>query len=1294
MTTLIVSLIVFFIGVFVGRIASTGKARRQELVESTALARAWQEGFDAARLFAAGDAGAGKQRGEYAGPSDIGGVAFSPAPPQAVAPESPAPGLPWMTGSGVPGPMYSQAPAALPLVPVDPRVRALRNINITLYVAALLMVAAASLFIAIALPSTAKVVGLGLVTAGFYAAGLIMHARSERLRPAAAAFTATGLALLPMTGLAHFVLLPSSPGIVWLVTSVVGTVAFMYAAGKLQSRVIAALSTTFMVSTAYAGGAVLNRGLIYYFLFSMLLATAITLVGMRKPQWIGSIYLQSFSAAHRYLVPATLLAALVSIGVLDSLDYGWLFAAAAAYYVVALVAAKPSERFWHLAAARAAAMLCLVAFLDHADVPLATTLRILAVVFVAQSVLLAFLAGPYSDRIARKGEAVRTEIWVLLAAAAACAVGGFDGILRGGFRSAGPPSPELNWSLPVVLVAASLLARKLGRGFMWAPLGVGLLSLLEGGVFSAGRQAILLGAALAISWWLARGERTARTRALKFTARLVAPLAVGALFKFAALGWALLPNPSMPALNATGEDVGYLAGIRAGQIAGFVGFTLGVLVQVVWSALALRRSRAGRRPESADGVDASFAVGESAVFAGGVLLATATTFLVGGLQSMDRFSAGPGHGWSTEFWLAFDWDPVFMWLILAGGLLGATAVLGLRLPSGDRPESRGADNPGSPRWPRLLVHLGGVVAILAALLLAAGLDPSWLVEVVAMLSLAYVVSRLLAEDSSVPGVVYAVLAQVLLSGTAWHVADRFSMDSHGQFALLALTTSVAQSARVLAGRRVAVVRPSTHQLWLSIATAALLAMIPAAYLAGGIGTYDQAALLVQFLCLLLFATVFAATREPRGVLFHGAWALAGLAVLGLVLTPTLGTRLRAGGWLPVPLWGDGPAGIAMAVLVVAFLLAELRNVRGSGYRWLRMMLTVLFFVSILVLVQDMGQGWKVLAGVLGVVGGLVFASTWGLPLVVVGSISFLLYATAHGLDWFREAAGIPGGEPQDTMLLLCSTALILLIAAIFGGRFSGEAVSLAGLFRRTDGWSPAHARILFIGALVAVASAGFLGLVEGTPSLTYIGAGLAVVALCTASTLEVPATQRENSFEIAAMSTAAIAQRCWWVASDGFGLFAFAYYWVLVLAALAAYEFYRKRERRAVYTLVASMALLSLTGLGTILTSTLGQQMLVLLSFTALLVFGLLSNRRLFTLWAAVGIGVAVLWFLRGYTFVLLLLLAAGLIALALWRLGRMNKNAADAGEPRPSPMPEATAPDSGTPGAGPGAAEQPRTWL
>jgi hypothetical protein len=58
---------------------------------------------------------------------------------------------------------------------------------------------------------------------------------------------------------------------------------------------------------------------------------------------------------------------------------------------------------------------------------------------------------------------------------------------------------------------------------------------------------------------------------------------------------------------------------------------------------------------------------------------------------------------------------------------------------------------------------------------------------------------------------------------------------------------------------------------------------------------------------------------------------------------------------------------------------------------------------------------------------------------------------------------------------------------------------------------------------------------------------------------------------------------------------------------------------------------------------------------SALLVFGLLANRSLFVVWGAASIGLAVLWYLRGYTFLLLSLLAMGLIALAVWRLVRLR---------------------------------------
>ena len=95
------------------------------------------------------------------------------------------------------------------------------------------------------------------------------------------------------------------------------------------------------------------------------------------------------------------------------------------------------------------------------------------------------------------------------------------------------------------------------------------------------------------------------------------------------------------------------------------------------------------------------------------------------------------------------------------------------------------------------------------------------------------------------------------------------------------------------------------------------------------------------------------------------------------------------------------------------------------------------------------------------------------------------------------------------------------------------------------------------------------------------------------------------------------------------GLFAFAYCWVLVVASLAAYGF-TASARGVPSTCSVHPLPCSLTGLGTILTSTLGQQMLVLLSFTALLVLVCFPTAGSSPFGLPPVIGVAVLWFLRG----------------------------------------------------------------
>ena len=77
------------------------------------------------------------------------------------------------------------------------------------------------------------------------------------------------------------------------------------------------------------------------------------------------------------------------------------------------------------------------------------------------------------------------------------------------------------------------------------------------------------------------------------------------------------------------------------------------------------------------------------------------------------------------------------------------------------------------------------------------MEPGWLIEVIAVLAMAYSYSRdCWPLTRASPGITYAVAAQLLFSATAWHIADRLNMDGHGQLALLALTTTVPQSSPV------------------------------------------------------------------------------------------------------------------------------------------------------------------------------------------------------------------------------------------------------------------------------------------------------------------------------------------------------------------------------------------------------------------------------------------------------------------------------------------------------------------
>ena len=91
--------------------------------------------------------------------------------------------------------------------------------------------------------------------------------------------------------------------------------------------------------------------------------------------------------------------------------------------------------------------------------------------------------------------------------------------------------------------------------------------------------------------------------------------------------------------------------------------------------------------------------------------------------------------------------------------------------------------------------------------------------------------------------------------------------------------------------------------------------------------------------------------------------------------------------------------------------------------------------------------------------------------------------------------------------------------------------------------------------------------------------------------------------------------------------------------------------------------LLTLSGLGIIVGGDAGQQLWVLALMAVLLMAGLGFGERLFVWWGAAGVALCIMWAMRQYTVALLALVAAALIALAVWRL---NRSTPVADEPAP----------------------------
>ncbi|MDN5823677.1 MAG: hypothetical protein L0H47_05070 [Micrococcaceae bacterium] len=1178
----------------------------------------------------------------------------------------------------------------------------LRNINITLYAASLLLVAAASLFIGLAVPPLAKFGGLVVVTTLFYAGGLLIHAFSERLRPAGIAFAGTGLALIPVSGLALSALVVHDPVMAWWITSLVGTVAFVHAAARLNSRVVAYLSLTFLVSSAWAGGAVLNRGLFWYFMFSMVLAAAGTALAYGRPRWLGNIYLRAFAETHRFLAPATLLIAVLVGQALGAEDVSLLLIAGFIYYVAVTVFGPTTERAVNLIAARLCGTAAIVLLAHVFGAGAVGMARGLGIVLLLQSLAVHRAGERYRRFVAPQvRRLVDREVQGLLLAVAGLALVMNEtlvvslripkAMLDMGTDTGWTP---VNFLLPLVALTAAGLSTRGRKLPPWIALGTGVAAMLEpGAVLSPWRQVAFLAVGLAC---MVPGLRHAVGRQLLWLRRgivAVLPTTLAAIAAWAAGGFLITRSAAGPGLGAwISGDPGQWA--DGGTDPRVVMLIAGLVFVMCWMAAAAL---------------AAWKL-ESGFMLAGIAVVVAAEVRLGSLES-------GGTPWTTAVAVST--------LVLAA--VGSNALLA----------TLGRGRGRTARRKTAMAHAVAPVAVVATWGASFGIDSPWLVFTVCLTGLGHAAWRLAAARGPLERLAYAVAAQLFFSLSVLELSHQLQADAHARWALFAISLAMGQSARFRLRGRGQGATPTAYGPMVAQASLALLFLTPLVYvgLHGGSGPgagVDMASLLVQFVCLLVVGllkwrvdlTAAATASIPWRIVARMQILVVAYALAWMMFIPSGVMSVRQAGWLPEPWWNSTVLLILLlvtALLVMVFealgpetslrlrmtgvLAGEEGRARlvhpGSGPEGgahpMARGITVACYLGVAAAVVlgaggtsgaatgapvPGGDAWLAATLLAAAAGCAVFGVTTGLPLLLIGAVVFLPWAVFVALvQW----AGRAGSAMELSALYMASalgSAILLYAAGWFRRPRRGGAPRPITTPRS---WSWLHARILSAGAVLLIFIDGFEANVmqSGEPNsrsatiLAYLGTAMIVVA-AVATVAEVPRRYRERCSEAAALVVAGGAQHAWHLANGQPGLFWMTQYWVVVLALLAAYELKAGRRKDADYPLIASAVLLSVSApFGLAVEQEWGQGWL-LLGHVLLLSAGLLLNRRLYVVWGTIAAALLVLWFLRGFTILLLAVLAAGLIALAIWRLQRLgkDKDAAEAARPVPE-GPDAAPPAS-----------------
>lgn len=211
--------------------------------------------------------------------------------------------------------------------------QSLTNMNILLFVASLLFVAAGAAFVAAAMPDEIKLVGVWLLTAAFYGVGMWLRS-TTKLKAAGTAFIGTSLGLIPFAGIALHELANMPTPVAWCITSLVGLFAYFFAALRLQSAVVSYLTLAFVVSLASSFAESLSVPIMWNFVLIIGASLLANVVAYIKPTWVPKIFSEPIERTGQLVTPLALAASLALADQLSLRAYEVVFGVATLHYAV------------------------------------------------------------------------------------------------------------------------------------------------------------------------------------------------------------------------------------------------------------------------------------------------------------------------------------------------------------------------------------------------------------------------------------------------------------------------------------------------------------------------------------------------------------------------------------------------------------------------------------------------------------------------------------------------------------------------------------------------------------------------------------------------------------------------------------------------------------------------------------------------------------------------------------------------------------------------------------------------